>query len=122
MLRDGAVAEWLMAAVLKTAGAQALVSSNLTRSASRSASHVAEGRPSVMSPDGRRRDPGALAFATLPFATLPFALVAGSVASALAGRIPACASVPAARCARVLFIGNSCSLSMTPGAFARLAA
>ena len=32
-MRDGAVAEWLMAAVLKTAGAQALVSSNLTRSA-----------------------------------------------------------------------------------------
>ncbi len=33
MLPGGAVAEWLMAAVLKTAGAQALVSSNLTRSA-----------------------------------------------------------------------------------------
>ena len=31
----GAVAEWLMAAVLKTAGVQALVSSNLTRSANR---------------------------------------------------------------------------------------
>jgi hypothetical protein len=37
MLRGGAVAEWLMAAVLKTAGAQALVSSNLTRSATRQA-------------------------------------------------------------------------------------
>ncbi len=32
-IADGAVAEWLMAAVLKTAGVQALVSSNLTRSA-----------------------------------------------------------------------------------------
>jgi hypothetical protein len=35
MLPSGAVAEWLMAAVLKTAEAQAFVSSNLTRSAIR---------------------------------------------------------------------------------------
>jgi hypothetical protein len=45
-MRRGAVAEWLMAAVLKTAGAQALVSSNLTRSA----------RPGVLT---RRRQPSA---------------------------------------------------------------
>src|SRR5450759_2647489 len=53
-MRDGAVAEWLMAAVLKTAGAQALVSSNLTRSATMNSRFTSSRRPSRSS-RGRSR-------------------------------------------------------------------
>jgi hypothetical protein len=66
----------------------------------------------------RRRAPAALVLVTLLFV-----MVAGSIAYALAGRIPACALVPAEQCTRVLFIGNSyTSVNDLPGTFARLAA
>jgi len=66
----------------------------------------------------RRRTP-----VSLVLLVLLFALVAGSVAFALAGRLPACQFTPADQCTRVLFLGNSYTyVNDLPNTFARLAA
>jgi hypothetical protein len=66
----------------------------------------------------RRRTP--LSFVLL---VLLFAILAGSVAFALVGRLPACQFTPADQCTRVLFLGNSYTyVNDLPSTLARLAA
>jgi hypothetical protein len=75
------------------------------------------GLASDMSTVSRPRTP-----ASFVLLVLLLVVVAGSVAVALASRLPACQFTPASQCTRVLFIGNSyVFVNDLPGTFARLA-
>ena len=100
-----------MAAVLKTAGAQALVSSNLTRSANPK-------RPdpdTVMEMPRRRRSP-----VVIPALVLTLVVLAGILGAQVLGRGTGC-MFAGDTCLRVLFIGNSyTSVNDLPATFAAL--